>query len=525
MRILTPTITALALASLLWSCERNPNEVAPAPPTTGPALSSQQLDAEIWQQVRTKSTFEWTTASDHFVWSALLASDFVLAVGYAPIGCPQGTALPDNAALLPEWQAARDRVLAIILAEERKAQPELTAEQLIAFPETVLPVLDVRVKQLSTVQRLRRLNLVRYAEPLGYEPHASGNGTDATLSDSGCDQNPGDASLVAGVDYLTLTTGSPASTVKSGWNQADSYHGIRSAWSQASGAGIKLLVIDSGCSLAQENLNAQFNQGLSSGRTMEHLVTLPRNTFLGIPIGPVETPNDGCGHGTSMVATAAAPRGTDGAAVGIAYNANAITVHAAADVLIDESREAKGVTDAFTLAGNRADVRIISMSMGRLTSSSQITDGIRYASARGKLIFCAAGTSFGWTAGWVGVIFPATLPEVIACTGVKDNLSTRCDACHVGSKVEFTVVMERSSGRHGLCLALTGDVPGTVGGSSVATSSMAGMAAVVWSRYPSETKDQIKARLVAAASNRTARDPNFGYGRVNLGAAVGVLPL
>src|SRR5699024_4537906 len=138
-----------------------------------------------------------------------------------------------------------------------------------------------------------------------------------------------------------------------------------------------------------------------------------------------ETPNDGCGHGTSMAGAAAAPRGTDGASVGIAYNANLITVRAAEDVFLDASREVKGVSDAYILAGNRADVRIISMSMGRLTNSSQMLDAIRYAYGRGKLIFCAAGTSFDWSAGIVGVIYPASLPEAVAVTGVKDNLTTR----------------------------------------------------------------------------------------------------
>ena len=121
----------------------------------------------------------------------------------------------------------------------------------------------------------------------------------------------------------------------------------------------------------------------------------------------------------------------------MAYNANLVTVHAAEDVLIDANREVKGIVDAYLLAGNRADVRI-SMSMGRLTSSSQIGDAIAYAYGKGKLIFCAAGTSFDWTAGWIGVIYPASLPEAVAVTGMKSDLGTRCDECHVGADVEFT---------------------------------------------------------------------------------------
>ncbi|QNH60539.1 S8 family peptidase [Hymenobacter sediminicola] len=518
----TTTLSAALLAVLLASCQQQTDEqLAPQPelePTT--ALTSQQLDEQIMSRLRETGKYDWNQATAHVVWSALTRSDYVLSVGYRPVG--HSGALPDDAASNPAWQQARAQVLALILTEEQKAHPELTAETLVAYQENVLPVLDVTVRELSTIKALRASGLVRYAEPMGYEPNRpDANKGAAALSSSGCGSNTATAGLVAGSDYTVLTGGS-----KSSWNQADQYHGIRSAWNQSTGRGVKVLIIDSGCSDAQENLGSAFNQGQSTGRTIERLVTMPRNSIFGIPYGDAETPNDGCGHGTSMAGACAAPRGTDGASVGIAYNANLITVRAAEDVFLDASREVKGVSDAYILAGNRADVRIISMSMGRLTSSSQMLDAIRYAYSRGKLIFCAAGTSFDWSAGIVGVIYPASLPEAVAVTGVKDNLTTRCDECHTGSDVEFTVVMQRTSiDRRPLTLAMSGDAPSTVGGSSVATSSMAGMTAVVWAKYPTETRAQILSRLVAASSNRNARSSSFGWGRVNVAAAVGALPL
>lgn len=522
----TSTLPAAVLALLLAGCQQlNDEQQVPQPePDATEALSSQQLDEQIMSKLRQTGEFNWNKATPHFVWSALTRSDYVLSVGYQPAGGCNGS-LPADAATSPAWQAARAQVLALILAEERKTRPDLTLEELIAYPETVLPTLDVTVRELSTIKALRASKLVRYAEPMGYEPNrpadTANRSTAGSLTSSGCGNNTPTAGLLAGPDYTVLSNGS-----KSSWNQADQYHGVRTAWSTSTGQGIKVLIIDTGCSDAQENLGSAFNQGLSSGRTIERLVTLPRATFLGFPTGPIETPNDDCGHGTSMAGACAAPRGTDGAAVGMAYNANLITVHATEDVFIDGSREVKGVSDAYILAGNRADVRIISMSMGRLTSSSQMTDAIRYAYNRGKLIFCAAGTSLDWTAGWAGVVYPASLPEAVAVTGQKDDLSSRCDECHVGSDVEFTVVMQRASNdRRPLTLAMSGDAPSTVGGSSVATSSMAGLTALVWARYPAETRAQIMSRLVAASSNRNARSSNFGWGRVNVAAAVGVQAL
>ncbi|WP_022823012.1 S8 family peptidase [Hymenobacter norwichensis] len=518
----TPTLSAALAALLLASCQHQPDEQLAPQPTADPteALSTQQLDEQIMSRLRETGRFDWNQASAHVVWSALTRSDYVLSVGYQPAtGCAGD--IPADVASSPAWQQARAQVLALVLAEEQKAHPDMTLEKLVAYQENVLPVLDVTVRELSTIKALRASKLVRYAEPMGYEPNrpasTASKGT-AGLTSSGCDNNTATPNLLAGSDYTVLPNGS-----KSSWNQDDQYHGMRTAWNQSTGQGVKILIIDTGCSSGQENLGTAFNQGLSSGRTIERLVTLPRNSIFGIPYGAAETPDDGCGHGTSMAGAAVAPRGTDGAAVGVAYNASLITVRAAEDVFLDGSREVKGVSDAYVLAGNRADVRIISMSMGRLTSSSQMTDAIRYAYNRGKLIFCAAGTSFDWSAGLVSVIYPATLPEAVAVTGVKDNLTTRCDECHVGADVEFSVVMQRSSNDlRALTLAMTGDAPSTVGGSSVATASMAGMAALVWARYPIETRAQIMSRLVAASSNRNARSSSFGWGRVNVAAAVGV---
>ena len=518
------TLSVALLGLLLGSCQRHNDDLQAPDPTVDltTALTVQQLDSQIMDRLRATGKYDWNEAPAHVVWSALTRSDCVLSVGYRPAGF--SGALPDDAATDPSWQAARAQVLALIAAEEQKADPARTADKLVAFKENALPVLDVTVHQLSTIEALRASGLVRYAEPMGYEPNHKAtvaNRTASSLTNSGCGNDTPTAGLAAGADYTVLSNGS-----KSSWNQADQYHGVRSGWSQSTGRGIKILIIDTGCSDAQENLGSAFNQGLSMSRTIERLVTLPRNSIFGIPYGSAETPNDGCGHGTSMAGAAAGPRGTDAAAVGMAYNANLITVHAAEDVFIDASREVKGIADAYVLAGNRADVRIISMSMGRLTSSSQIGDAIAYAYGKGKLIFCAAGTSFDWTAGWVGVIYPASLPEAVAVTGMKSDLSTRCDECHVGADVEFTVVMQQASNdRRPLTLAMSGDDPSTVGGSSVATSSMAGMTALIWAKYPTETRAQIMSRLVAASSNRASRNGSFGWGRVNVATALGVTPL
>ena len=159
--------------------------------------------------------------------------------------------------------------------------------------------------------------------------------------------------------------------------------------------------------------------------------------------------------------------------------------------------------------------------MGKTTISSQLRDAIKYAYGKGKLIFCAAGTSFGWSAGWFGVIFPGYMTEVNAVTGVKDNnFNNNCTDCHQGVETDFTVVMERAAdSRSPLTLAMAGDVPSMVGGSSVATATTAGMAALIWSRFPLLSRDEVVTKMIQNSSNYPTKNNSLGWGNVNVNSA------
>jgi serine protease len=99
----------------------------------------------------------------------------------------------------------------------------------------------------------------------------------------------------------------------------------------------------------------------------------------------------------------------------------------------------------------------------------------------------------------------------------------RCDTCHSGSKVEFTVVMERAgTNTKPITVANSGNNPSTVGGSSVATSAASGIAALVWAKNPGWTRAQVLDRLRSTAGLFPNRNSQFGYGNLNAGAAVGV---
>ena len=58
------------------------------------------------------------------------------------------------------------------------------------------------------------------------------------------------------------------------------------------------------------------------------------------------------------------------------------------------------------------------------------------------------------------------------------------------------------------------------GGSSVATATTAGIAALVWSKYPSWTRTQVLNRLKQSSEFYPSRNSSFGYGNIDALQAV-----
>jgi serine protease len=495
-------------ASLLAACTAADLSEGPG---NGPRpLSREQIDAIILDQLETQGEFQWNDADDLTLWSAVVHGDYMVSVGYheqpaAAVARQEVqalTALDVRASALDETRDQLLRFIARDLARTTdKAQP--SAEELLVFEEDVLPVVDVEIDSYDTLMALRRHPNVRYVEPLGYVTEA-----ERQKSDAGC-SNDAEPSIPA-EDFGTV---SPDAKVP--WNFFEM--NIPDAWSMSTGRGITVALIDSGVSAGQARLGSEFASGDSTGRFIEKA-----GTFRPDSDGPADGPDDDCGHGTLMAGTIAAPRSTGGAIAGVAHGANLLAIRATDDVVLNSANEKKGVADALVLAADRADVKVISMSLGHIFSSSRIADAVRYAHARGKLMFVAAGTSTTFT-NWVGVTFPASMDEVVAVTGIEtgDEL-VRCDVCHSGSAVDFVVVMQRAedSSRTSLSLAMSGNTPGYVGGSSTATATMAGVAALVWARNPSLSRDQVLQILRESSSLYPGRDRSLGFGTVDAALAV-----
>jgi len=411
-----------------------------------------------------------------------------------------------------QWLSKRDEIIGDILERERAIRPDaqLTVESILPFGlDDDIPTISIQITDADLIKELKSRADIRYIEPMGYELK------DEFLKSSfGCDGSPDN---INSADY----TRTSSFNAKIPWNFSN--HNITDAWSRSSGDNIGILIVDTGASDNQDNLGSQFASGNSPSRTITKLSTHYSGRWWW---RSKDSPHDRCGHGTSMAGYAGAPWSTDGNSVGVAYRSNIVSVRAVNDVIISSSNEKNGVKDALVIAGNRSDVKIASMSIGNIISSGTVRDGVNYAYNRGKLIFAAAGTSTSFT-NFVGVIFPANLSNTVAVTGVRDQSRySRCNNCHSGRAVDFTIQMQRSnnSDRNSISLATSTNTPKYVGGSSAATATTAGIAALVWATNRNMSRSQVLNRLKQASDFYPSRSSSFGYGNINADAAVRGVP-
>lgn len=466
-------------------------------------LTAQQVNAQIDEAIATKGSFSWKNASNHLLWSASFRGNHIITIGFGNSATDfDRSKSADNA----KTQAS---ILNLVAHYEGKSK-----EDVLLSSDAYLNLVDVYIEKQETIIALRKTAKIRYVEPGDYKYFETAQ-QKVSLAESSSSGSSGcgfESSTLSTSDFTTVTPGA-----KVPWSFYQ--HNIPTAWNTATGRGITIGIIDTGVSPNQTLLGTNFNDGLSTGRTIQKYGTYVDS------IWPWSTstdgPNDQCGHGTSMSSVAAAPRNDNGLPVGVAYNSNLVVYRAASNVVLDGYHEQNGVKNAFTALANNTSVKIISMSMGHIFSSGKIEDGVKYAYSKGKLIFCAGGTSTSFT-NFVGVIFPAWMAETVAVTGVIEGTSNqKCDVCHSGGKIEFTIQMQRAASGNTVPVTSYYDNQNDyVGGSSVATATTAGIAALVWSKNPSWTRDQVLNKMRQSATYFPNRNADYGYGNVNAALAV-----
>ncbi|CAA0152735.1 Probable S8 subtilisin family serine endopeptidase precursor [Tenacibaculum maritimum] len=496
------TILSLSVVLAMFSCSQHETIDLGEAVQQGDLLSRTEINKVIDNSLQATGDFRWSSVDAHTIYSAVKLGDNILTIGYG--------ASKNEFARSEASSNIKNEVIQLVQkiegtdAAAKGSSPEVYVNESIN-------IVDIKVTKKETIVALLKDSRVRYIEPSGYAYFATTQDAaprqESSSGGSGCGY---DAFTIDTEDYRTVAPGARVP-----WNF--DLHNIPEAWKYSTGAGVTVGIIDSGLSPEQKWMNQYFNDGYSSGRTVQKYGSFVdswwawSNNYDGV--------DDKCGHGTKMAAMATAPRNDDNLPVGVAYNANLVSYRAVENVVIDDYHEKRGVVEALTALANRSDVKVISMSLGNPFNISNVADAIKYAHSKGKMVLAAGGTSTSFTT-WYGVIFPASMPETVAVTGVKEGEYENCDICHSGSQIDFTIQMERSSGVNLPGLSYYDGKETYVGGSSIATATTAGIAALVWSKNPTWSREQVLEKMRQASEFYPNKHSEYGYGNIDALKAV-----
>ncbi|MFC6081440.1 S8 family peptidase [Sphaerisporangium aureirubrum] len=281
------------------------------------------------------------------------------------------------------------------------------------------------------------------------------------------------------------------------------------AWEVTRGAGVTVAVLDSGVDPSVPELRGKVTVAPDMQSSM--FDDAPRNGS----------------HGTAM-ASVIAGSGRDGGLRGVAPDARILSV----PVIADDERDEEKVEpdDGFGQAGESPlsrglryatdqGARVISMSLGAYGSERADREAVAYALSRGVVLVAASGndgdsvyarehgTSF-WTfpAGFPGVIGVGSVDKKGKPTGFSsDNLS----------------VMVAAPG-DGVPAVFPGGSYGRIEGTSVSTALVAGVAALIKSKYPTLRPELVAQALTSTTRGKPAARYNdkVGFGVVDAAAAL-----
>ena len=156
--------------------------------------------------------------------------------------------------------------------------------------------------------------------------------------------------------------------------------------------------------------------------------------------------------------------------------------------------------------------QIIDLSLGGEAESELLRSAVDYARSRGALVIAAAGN------GNMPVLYPAAYVPVLAVAATDEN-DLRPAFSNFGPQVDLA-----ASGTNIYSTWYRSNYF-TKSGTSMAAPHVSGAAALLWSRYPALTADDIADVLIHSAADidPTGKDDYTGWGRLSAHRAIGLM--
>ncbi|MFF9401294.1 MULTISPECIES: type VII secretion-associated serine protease mycosin [unclassified Streptomyces] len=268
-------------------------------------------------------------------------------------------------------------------------------------------------------------------------------------------------------------------------------------WKMSTGENITVAVIDSGVNASIPDLQGRVLKGLDLAKD-----------------SPGGEQTDYGNHGTGMASIIAGTgnvRG-GGGSFGLAPGAKILPIR-----LRDTAGKVNGATGnkyfnedlpvAIRFAVDHG-AKVINASVGKNAGSQQLTDSVKYALNKGALIFAAMGNDVDEGN---PVSYPAATPGVVGVGAIGKDLK-RADFSQYGPQVDLSApgvdMVHACDGPTGFC---------KTSGTSDATAIVSASAALIWSKYPHWTNNQVLRALLNTVGGPTSgalRNDHIGYGIV-----------
>jgi thermitase len=253
--------------------------------------------------------------------------------------------------------------------------------------------------------------------------------------------------------------------------------------------GVKVGIVDTGITQTHEDL---------AGKTVDCGQSVAGRVTSGACL-------DDNGHGTHVAGTITAIANNGRGVTGVAFNSPLSICKALSGPLGQGTTS--DVASCITWETDRG-AKVISMSLGGGPSTT-LQNAVRYAAAHDVLIVAAAGNDGNAT-----LNYPAAYAEVVS-VAATDARDVRASFSNANSDVEIAAP--------GVNILSTYNDGGyrVLSGTSMATPHVSGVGAVIRTRHPTFTAAQARARLDASVDDKgpAGRDPQYGFGRVNLAKA------
>ncbi|MEU5215723.1 type VII secretion-associated serine protease mycosin [Streptomyces sp. NPDC020807] len=266
-------------------------------------------------------------------------------------------------------------------------------------------------------------------------------------------------------------------------------------WQLSTGKGVTVAVIDSGVDQKMPDLKGQVLKGKDFA-----------------PQKDGDELTDYTGHGTSMAVLIAGTGAANGGkgAYGLAPGAKILSVRvpgASADgdksATEGERRFNTVVPQAIRFAVD-AGAKVLNISQGSRAGSQALTDAVKYALDKGALVFASVGNTGDKSN---TVEYPGATPGVIG-VGATDKDGKYASFSQSGPQVDVV-----APGKDVVTTCAEGTCTGT--GTSDATALASATAALIWSKHPDWTNNQVL-KVMLNTINKPAggeeRSDFIGYG-------------